>query len=86
MEFNKLARTMEKASKTFDSEHTLAPGKERQEALLDLSSEWYWEQDEQHRITQIRGKALATAGFNVQDFLGMTHWDCGGCPVGDDGS
>jgi PAS domain S-box-containing protein len=39
--------------------------------LTDLSSDWYWEQDGDFRLTQIVG----CSAFGVADILGLTHWD-----------
>src|SRR5581483_7537246 len=65
---------------------TLTSHDERLKSLLDLSSEWYWEQDENFRFRQITGGAFAKSGFNAHDYLGKTRWDNGGMPVGDGGS
>jgi diguanylate cyclase (GGDEF)-like protein/PAS domain S-box-containing protein len=59
---------------------------ERFTTLLELSSEWYWEQDENYRFTLIIGAALGSSGVDPQQYLGTQRWDHGAIPVGDDGS
>src|SRR5262249_55786804 len=59
---------------------------ERMQTLLDLSSEWYWEQDEHFRFTLIVGPRFTQTEVNVQDYLGTACWDHGAAPVGDGGS
>src|SRR5262245_52290446 len=59
---------------------------ERLKALLELSSEWHWEQDEHYRFTQIAGPALEKAGFDAKDYLGTSRTHRGGWPIGDGGS
>ena len=61
-------------------------GDERLKSLLELSSDWYWEQDERYRFTQIVGGAVGKSGFDSKNYLGKTRWDGGGEPVGDGGS
>ena len=61
-------------------------GDERLKSLLELSSDWYWEQDERYRFTQIVGGAVGKSGFDSKNYLGKTRWDHGGEPVSDGGS
>jgi diguanylate cyclase (GGDEF)-like protein/PAS domain S-box-containing protein len=65
---------------------TLRLYEERLQTLLDLSNEWYWEQDENHRFTLIVGAGLAQTGIDPQDYLGTSRWDQGAVPLGDGGS
>jgi len=53
---------------------------------LELSSEWYWEQDENCRFTLIKGESFERAGIDPRQLYGTTRWDGGAVPVGDDGS
>jgi PAS domain S-box-containing protein len=39
--------------------------------LNDLTSDWYWEQDNDFRFTQVVG----SSAFGSADILGMRHWD-----------
>jgi diguanylate cyclase (GGDEF)-like protein len=44
---------------------------ERLQGLLALSSDWYWEQDEQHRIVEVSGTVMD--GLKLA--IGKTRWD-----------
>ena len=59
---------------------------ERFDFHLELSSEWYWEQDENCRFTLIKGGSFERAGIDPRQFHGTTRWDGGAVPVGDNGS
>jgi len=39
--------------------------------LTNLTSDWYWEQDRDFRLTQVVG----CSAFGTTDTLGLTHWD-----------
>ncbi len=45
--------------------------------LTELSSDWYWEQDEGGRFTKIFGPVLEMLGLRVDDALGNTRDDHG---------
>ena len=49
---------------------------------LELSSEWYWEQDEKYRFTLIKGESFERAGIDPRQLYGTTRWDGGAVPVG----
>src|SRR5688572_7273141 len=70
----------------YNNVRLLPPADQRLKSLLDLSAEWYWEQDEQYRFTQLTGGAFEKLGFCAQDYLGTTRWDHGGMPVGSSGN
>src|SRR4051812_48335276 len=59
---------------------------ERLELVLELSREWYWEQDENYRFTLLLGAGLDHAGVDQQKYIGTTRWDHDAVPIGDDGS
>ena len=44
-------------------------------SLTELSSDWYWEIDEQYRFTRIDGNLEATTGLARNDDIGRTRWD-----------
>ncbi|MEP7061529.1 MAG: EAL domain-containing protein [Betaproteobacteria bacterium] len=44
-------------------------------ALVELSSDWYWEHDEQQRFTRISEQMLEKTGIRVRDMIGRTRWD-----------
>src|SRR6266853_1001133 len=55
---------------------------ERFDFHLELSSEWYWEQDESYRFTLIKGESFERAGIDPRQLYGTTRWDGGAVPVG----
>ena len=59
---------------------------ERFHSLLELSSEWYWEQDENYRFTMLTGAGLEKTGLDQKQYLGATLWDCDAVPIGERGS
>jgi PAS domain-containing protein len=48
--------------------------------LTELSSDWYWEQDNQFRFTKVVGTSIAPAS----EMLGKTLWELPSVIVGDD--
>ena len=59
---------------------------ERLHSILELSTEWYWEQDEQYRFTLFMGAKQDDTGGDPQTYVGKTRWEHGAVPVGDGGS
>ena len=57
-------------------EQALSESEERFHTLIRLSSDWYWEQDEQLRFTRLEGQPR-TPGRSGQDrnFIGMRRWE-----------
>ena len=58
----------------------------RFEGLIELSSEWYWEQDEDFRYTLLTGSIAAHGGLDPKRIIGTYRWDRGAVPLGDEGS
>lgn len=58
----------------------------RLQSLIELSSDWYWEQDENFRYTHISSGLDEKASRYQQRYLGGTRWDFGTVPAGDGGS
>src|SRR6266699_1256410 len=69
-----------------DPNEELRRWEERFESLIELSSEWYWEQDKDCRFTLVTGSAAGHGGLDTKKFLGTYRWDRGAVPVGDGGS
>jgi diguanylate cyclase (GGDEF)-like protein/PAS domain S-box-containing protein len=69
-----------------DAQIALTQAQERLRTVLDLSTDWYWEQDEQYRFTVIDGAALRLTGLDAGTYQGRCRWDHGATPVGDGGS
>lgn len=44
-------------------------------SLLELSSDWYWETDEQHRFTVVQGWASPVFGAPLEHYIGRRRWD-----------
>ena len=43
--------------------------------LTELSSDWYWEQDENLRFTRLSGGVLRKFGWDPKSFIGKSRWD-----------
>ena len=57
------------------AEQVLRESEMRFRFLTELSSDWYWVQDAQHRITEISGSMLERMGLKTEEFLGKPLWD-----------
>ncbi len=53
----------------------LAESEARFRTLSDLSSDWYWEQDAQHRIVRFDGRIEQGTGLPEQAFLDKARWE-----------
>jgi diguanylate cyclase (GGDEF)-like protein/PAS domain S-box-containing protein len=53
------------------------------QSLIDLSVDYYWEQDDQHRFTLVLHRDMDRPRNTVDAFLGKTSWEVGGAPIGD---
>ncbi|MFV0297296.1 MAG: PAS domain S-box protein [Hyphomicrobiaceae bacterium] len=58
-------------------EEKLRQSETRFRALVELSSDWYWEQDEDLRFTEISPPAALFTGFNPKKYIGRKRWDNG---------
>ncbi len=66
------------ARETARAETALAESREASERfreLVDLSTDWYWEQDEHFRFTVMSGGVVNKGGFRVDATLGRTRWE-----------
>ncbi|WP_343733128.1 EAL domain-containing protein [Duganella sp.] len=57
------------------TEEALQESEHRFRRLLALSSDWYWEQDEQFRFTNITGGFFDKGKQDPKAFLGRTRWE-----------
>jgi diguanylate cyclase (GGDEF)-like protein/PAS domain S-box-containing protein len=57
------------------SELALRESEERFRSLTQLSSDWYWEQDEQFRFIAVSADVEAKAGSSAAWRLGKTRWE-----------
>jgi len=47
----------------------------RQRSLMELSSDWYWEQDEEFRLVHIQASARTRIGLSPGELLGRRRWE-----------
>jgi PAS domain S-box-containing protein len=53
-------------------------------SLTDLSSDWYWELDDQFRFTRIDGFRQNKSVISLHESLGKTRWEIGGLNLSDE--
>jgi diguanylate cyclase (GGDEF)-like protein len=75
-----------KESRPSPSSDALRLSEERFKCHLELSSEWYWEQDENYRFTVLTGSGFENTQTDSRQYIGTARWDHGAVPVGDNGS
>ncbi len=46
-------------------------------SLTELSSDWYWEQDDQYRFVRVDGNLENSNALPPETYLGKTRWDSG---------
>jgi PAS domain S-box-containing protein len=64
-----------------ESVRQLEESKERFRRLTEMSSDWYWKQDTEHRFTSVSSGA-ERLGIDVAACLGRTRWETGtGIPL-----
>jgi diguanylate cyclase (GGDEF)-like protein/PAS domain S-box-containing protein len=64
------------------AEQELRESEERFRNLTELSSDWYWEQDEELRLTRLYGGIFTRLGIDPQALLGKRRWDLAGVDTG----
>jgi PAS domain S-box-containing protein len=57
------------------AEQALRQSEARFRSLIELSADWYWEQDEEFRFTFVSDDATKRSGFPGSRSLGFTRWD-----------
>lgn len=57
------------------TEQRLRASEERLRSLMELSSDWYWEQDEHFRFVGLSDLVEHGSGFGVNEHLGKTRWE-----------
>jgi PAS domain S-box-containing protein len=58
-----------------EAEMALRESEARFRSLIELSSDWYWEQDEHYRFTFVSREAMKMAQTGESGFLGKTRWE-----------
>ncbi|MBI2311398.1 MAG: EAL domain-containing protein [Betaproteobacteria bacterium] len=56
-------------------EQALQESEARFRSLAELSSDWYWEQDENYRFTVMPGEILHKVRIPPAEYLGKTRWE-----------
>ncbi len=62
-------------NKLSEAHRQLKESEERFRHLAELSSDWYWEQDENFRFTTISSSVMTKSGIPTFEFLGKTRWE-----------
>jgi len=57
------------------AERELRQSEERFRSLTALSSDWYWEQDEQFRLSFLSSRFVERTGIDPAPYLGRRRWD-----------
>jgi PAS domain S-box-containing protein len=57
------------------AERELRKSEERFRSLTALSSDWYWEQDEQFRLTFMSSRFTERTGMDAGPYMGRKRWD-----------
>jgi len=64
---------LEDITASVQAQEALQASEERFRGMVDLSSDWYWEQDAQFRFTELPG--FEKTKFNPDAAMGKTRWD-----------
>jgi diguanylate cyclase (GGDEF)-like protein/PAS domain S-box-containing protein len=65
-----------------DAEQAVRESEARFRSLTDLSSDWYWEQDAEHRFTRLEGRHVAGGDRLLLDqLIGTRRWESGGLEI-----
>ena len=65
------------------AEEALRASEARFRMLTEMSSDWYWEQDEQLRFVLVSAGATREGGFDMQHLLGRERWETVRAPADD---
>ena len=79
-----LLKTLQYAHERKQHEATLRVSEARFRSLAELSSDWYWEQDADHRLTYLSEGLLERSGIAPDRLIGRTWWEVARAdPAGD---
>ncbi len=65
------------------AEQELAASEARFRSLLEMSSDWYWEQDAEHRFT-VMSQGLLELGESPESVIGRRRWELGYGGIGEE--
>ncbi|MES2186934.1 MAG: EAL domain-containing protein [Pseudomonadota bacterium] len=65
------------------ADEALRQSESRFRALTELSSDWFWELDHEHRFVHFEGYSDAEIGMAREDNIGLTRWDLGALNMGE---
>jgi PAS domain S-box-containing protein len=57
------------------AESAMRESEARFRSLTELSSDWYWEQDEELRFTSMSGGVIGALGMPSREFIGKRRWE-----------
>jgi diguanylate cyclase (GGDEF)-like protein/PAS domain S-box-containing protein len=67
-----------------EAEARMQESEARFRSLTDLSSDWYWEIDDEFRFSRFDGYRKGKAKITLQESLGKTRWDLGALNLSDE--
>ncbi len=70
-----LVRTFTDMTDYVGTLEALRQSEARWRSLTHLSSDWYWEQDEQLRFVRLDGRSSNQVGIQDDSFYGRTRWE-----------
>ena len=68
-----MVRTYADVTGYFDAQDALTQSEARFRSLVELSSDWYWEQDAQFRFVHVAGNLELGTGMSIEHHLGKTR-------------
>ena len=63
------------------AERALRESEQRFRALMELSSDWFWEQDTELRFVGTEGRTALRAGISEADHIGKRRWELPGTDI-----
>jgi len=78
-ELGELGRAVDEMAQSLEAQQmALKDSEARFRDLTNLSSDWYWEQDEHFRFTDVSSEIGTRAGIRARDHVGKTRWELPG--------
>ena len=70
--------TIQDITELRQAEEELRASEARFRSLTELSSDWYWEQDESLRFTYVSNQVVDLTGYPPESSIGKTRWELAG--------